>query len=146
MAVDARLLVLDEPTLGLDLIYRKAFYDSLLNDYFDHSRTIVVSTHQVDEIQHILTDVAFLSRGRLVLDCSMEALEARFAEVSVTPDRLEAARALKPIYERPSLGRTGLIFQDVDRTLLARFGEVRTAGLADLFIALAGDLRLEAAA
>ena len=91
MAVDARLLVLDEPTLGLDLIYRKAFYDSLLNDYFDHSRTIIVSTHQVEEIQHILTDVAFIHRGRIVLDSSIDAFEARYAEVMVRPDGLAAA-------------------------------------------------------
>lgn len=139
LAVDARLLVLDEPTLGLDIIYRKAFYDSLLNDYFDHSRTIIVSTHQVDEIEHILTDVAFLSRGKVVLDCPMEQLEGRFAEVVVTPDRLAAARALNPIYERPSFGRASLIFQGVERTSLAGLGEVRTPGLADLFVALAGN-------
>jgi ABC-2 type transport system ATP-binding protein len=147
MAVDARLLVLDEPTLGLDLIYRKAFYDGLLNDYFDHSRTIIVSTHQVDEIQHILTDVAFLSQGRVVLDCAMEELESRFTEVTVAPDRLAAARALKPIHERAGLGRTSLIFRGVDRRSLAELGELRTPGLADLFIALAGgETRQEAAA
>jgi ABC-2 type transport system ATP-binding protein len=146
LAVDARLLVLDEPTLGLDLIYRKAFYDSLLNDYFDHSRTIVVSTHQVDEIEHILTDVAFLSRGKVVLDCPMETLEGRFTEVAVAPDKLAAARALGPIYERPSFGRAALIFQGVDRTTLAGLGELRTPGLADLFIALAADTGEEAAA
>jgi ABC-2 type transport system ATP-binding protein len=146
LAVDARLLVLDEPTLGLDLIYRKAFYDTLLNDYFDHSRTIVVSTHQVDEIQHILTDVAFLSRGRIVLDCPMEALEDRFAELTVGPDRLSAARALGAVHERPAFGRTTLLYQGVDRKRLAELGEVRTPALADLFIALAGDLHEEAAA
>jgi ABC-2 type transport system ATP-binding protein len=139
LAVDARLLVLDEPTLGLDIIYRKAFYDSLLNDYFDHSRTIVVSTHGVDEIEHVLTDVAFLSRGKVVLDCPMEQLEGRFAEVTVTPDRLPAARSLNPIYERPSFGRASLIFQGVDRQSLAGLGEVRTPSLADLFVALAGN-------
>jgi ABC-2 type transport system ATP-binding protein len=146
LAVDARLLVLDEPTLGLDIIYRKAFYDSLLNDYFDHSRTIIVSTHQVDEIEHILTDVAFLNRGKVVLDCPMETLEGRFTEVVAAPDRLAAARALNPIYERPSFGRASLIFQGVDRRSLTGLGELRTPSLADLFIALAGDAREEAAA
>lgn len=147
MAVDARLLVLDEPTLGLDLVYRKAFYDSLLNDYFDHSRTIVVSTHQVDEIQHILTDVAFLDRGRLALACAMDELEGRFAEVTVAPDAVVEARALKPLHERPSFGRTSFIFQDVDRARLSTLGEIRTPGLADLFIALAdGEAQEEAAA
>jgi ABC-2 type transport system ATP-binding protein len=136
MAIDARLLVLDEPTLGLDLIYRKAFYDSLLNDYFDRSRTIVVSTHQVEEIQHILTDVLFINRGRIVLDTSMEAFEARYAEVMVTAEHLEAARALKPIQERQIFGRGILLFDGVERAKLAALGEVRTPSLADLFIAM----------
>ncbi len=138
MAVDARLLVLDEPTLGLDLIYRKAFYDTLLNDYFDHSRTIVVSTHQVEEIEHILTDVVFLDRGRVVLDCSLEAFEGRYTEVSVGPEQLDAARALKPIHERRLFGRSLLIFDGVERERLTALGEVRTPGLADLFIATLG--------
>src|SRR4051794_11016573 len=99
MAIDAKLLVLDEPTLGLDIIYRKSFYDSLLNDYFDRNRTIVVSTHQVEEIQYILTDVAFIDRGKIVLDCSMEDFEARYAEVMVGPEHRAAALALKPIQE-----------------------------------------------
>src|SRR5580693_9260012 len=94
MAIDARLLVLDEPTLGLDLLYRKQFYDSLLNEYFDHTRTIVVTTHQVEEVQHVLTDVMFINRGRIVLDCSMEAFEARYQEVMVHPEQVAAARAL----------------------------------------------------
>jgi ABC-2 type transport system ATP-binding protein len=136
MAIDARLLVLDEPTLGLDLIYRKAFYDSLLNDYFDRSRTIVVSTHQVEEIQHILTDVLFINRGRIVLDSSMEDFEARYAEVMVTAEHLEAARALKPIQERQIFGRGILLFDGVERAKLAALGEVRTPSLADLFIAM----------
>jgi len=136
MAIDARLLVLDEPTLGLDLIYRKAFYDSLLNDYFDHSRTIIVSTHQVEEIQHILTDVAFIHRGRIVLDTSIEDFEARYAEVMVGPDQLAAARALRPIQERQVFGRTLLLFDRADRAQLASLGEVRTPSLADLFVAL----------
>src|SRR6201993_539301 len=100
MAIDARLLVLDEPTLGLDILYRKQFYDSLLNDYFDRSRTIVVTTHQVEEIQDVLTDLMFINRGRIVLSCTMEDFESRYAEVQVHPDRLAAARALRPIYEQ----------------------------------------------
>lgn len=135
MAIDARLLVLDEPTLGLDLIYRKSFYDSLLNDYFDNDRTIVVSTHQVEEIEHILTDVVFIDRGRIVLDTSMEAFETRYAELAVAPEHLEFARALKPIHERQLFGRGHLIFDGVDRERLATLGEVRTPSLADLFVA-----------
>src|SRR5436309_1127063 len=115
MAIDARLLVLDEPTLGLDILYRKQFYDSLLNDYFDRNRTIVVSTHQVDEIQHVLTDVMFIEGGRIVFNRSMEELESRYLEVIVNPERLAAGRALKPIYERQVFGRSVLLFDSVDR-------------------------------
>src|SRR5271155_1735888 len=104
MAIDARLLVLDEPTLGLDLLYRKQFYDSLLNGYFDRSRTILLTTHQVEEIEHVLTDVMFINRGRIVFNHSMEELEARYLEVSVRPEQLAAVRALKPIYEREMFG------------------------------------------
>jgi len=135
MAVDARLLVLDEPTLGLDILYRKQFYDSLLNDYFDHSRTIVVSTHQVDEIEHILTDVVFLDQGRIVLDVSMETYEARFAELLATPEQAATARSLGPIHERQVFGRSILVFDGIDRARLAGLGEVRTPGLADVFVA-----------
>jgi ABC-2 type transport system ATP-binding protein len=138
MAIDARLLVLDEPTLGLDLLYRRSFYDSLLNDYFDGDRTILVSTHQVEEIQHILTDVVFLDRGRVVLDASMEAFEARYAEVAVRPDALAAARTLNPIYERRVFDRSYLIFDGVERDRLAALGEVRTPSLADIFVATMG--------
>jgi len=138
MAIDARLLVLDEPTLGLDLLYRKSFYDSLLNDYFDHTRTIVISTHQVEEIQHILTDVLFIDRGRIVLDSSMEDFEDRYAEVMVDPAHLAAARALKPIQERQVFGRSLLLFDGVERARLTPLGEVRTPSLADLFVALMG--------
>ncbi|HEU5335225.1 MAG TPA: ABC transporter ATP-binding protein, partial [Terriglobales bacterium] len=109
MAIDAKLLVLDEPTLGLDILYRKQFYDSLLNDYFDVARTIVVTTHQVDEIQDILTDVMFMNRGRIVFGCGMEEFESRYAELMARPESVEAARALKPIYERQALGRTLLL-------------------------------------
>ena len=138
MAIDAKLLVLDEPTLGLDLLYRKQFYDSLLNDYFDHSRTIVVTTHQVEEVQHILTDLMFIDRGRIVLECSMEAFEERYAELTVNPANLAAARALKPIYERQAFGRTALLFDNADRAQLAVLGEVRTPSIGDLFVAVIG--------
>ena len=144
MAVDARLLVLDEPTLGLDILFRKQFYDSLLNDYFDRSRTIVVTTHQVDELQHVLTDLMFINRGRVVLDCSMEEFESRYLEVTVHPDQLAAARALKPIHERQTLGRSVLLFDrgvdpKIDRQQLAAFGDVRTPSIADLFVAVMGN-------
>ena len=138
MAIDARLLVLDEPTLGLDLLYRKSFYDSLLNDYFEGDRTILVSTHQVEEIQHILTDVVFLDRGRVVLDASMEDLEVRYLELVAGPDQAAAARALGPIHERQAFGRAHLLFDGVARDRLAPLGDVRTAGLADIFVAVIG--------
>jgi len=144
MAIDARLLVLDEPTLGLDLLYRRSFYDSLLNDYFDGDRTIVVSTHQVEEIQHILTDVVFLDRGRVVLSASMEDFEVRYAEVEVRPDALAEARALRPIHERQLFGRTYLMFDGVDRSRLAALGEVRSPSLADLFVATMSPLSAQA--
>src|SRR5258708_25509851 len=136
MAVDAKLLVLDEPTLGLDILYRKQFYDSLLNDYFDGKRTIVVTTHQVEEMQNVLSDVMFMNRGRIVLNCSMEEFESRFLEVTVNPDQLAAARALKPIHERQVFGRSILLFDRVDRNQLAAFGDLRTPTIADLFVAV----------
>jgi ABC-2 type transport system ATP-binding protein len=139
MAIDARLLVLDEPTLGLDILYRKQFYDSLLNDYFDRSRTIVVTTHQVEEVQHVLTDVMFINRGRIVLDSSMEELESRYVEVMVLTEHVAAARALKPIHERQVFGRSILLFDHVDRNQLTGLGEVRTPGIADLFVAVMGN-------
>ena len=138
MAIDAKLLILDEPTLGLDLLYRKQFYDTLLNDYFDKKRTIVVTTHQVEEIQHILTDLMFIDRGRIVLDTSMEALDARYAELMVGPEQLLAARSLGPIRERQVFGRSVLLFDGVDRARLTPLGEVRTPSIADLFVALIG--------
>ena len=138
MAIDAKLLVLDEPTLGLDILYRKQFYDSLLNDYFDRSRTIVVTTHQVEEVQQVLTDVMFINGGRIVFDCSMEQLESRYREVMVHSGQVAAARALRPIHEREALGRSRMLFDSVDREQLAALGEVRTPGIADLFVALVG--------
>jgi len=138
MAIDARLLVLDEPTLGLDILFRKQFYDSLLNDYFDRSRTIVVTTHQVEELQHILTDLMFIDRGRIVLSCTMEEFESRYLEVTVNPDQVAAARALKPMYERQLFGRTVLMFDRVERGRLMQLGEVRTPAISDLFIAVMG--------
>jgi ABC-2 type transport system ATP-binding protein len=138
MAVDVKLLVLDEPTLGLDILYRKQFYDTLLNDYFDGDRTILVSTHDVAEVEHILTDVVFLDRGRVVLDASMEEVQARYLEVVVGPDRLAAARALRPLHERTLLGRSNLLFDGVGPDQLAALGEVRAPGLADVFVALMG--------
>jgi ABC-2 type transport system ATP-binding protein len=139
MAIDARLLVLDEPTLGLDILYRKQFYDSLLNDYYDRTRTIIVTTHQIEEVENVLTDLMFIDRGRIVLNCSMEEIESRYLEVTVHPDRLAAARALKPIYERQVLGRIILLFDRVDRQQLAALGDVRTPGIADLFVAVIGN-------
>ncbi len=139
MAIDAKLLVLDEPTLGLDILYRKQFYDSLLNDYFDGRRTIVVTTHQVEEVQHVLTDLMFINRGRIVLDCSMEELESRYVELTVLPEHAGAARELKPIHERQVFGRSILLFEGVERSKLALLGEVRTPGVADLFVAVVGN-------
>jgi ABC-2 type transport system ATP-binding protein len=138
MAIDAHLLVLDEPTLGLDILYRKQFYDSLLNSYFDRTRTIVITTHQVEEIQHVLTDVLFVSRGRIVLECSMEEFESRYLEVMVRPEQAAAARALHPLHERQVFGRGILLFEHADRQQLAVLGEVRTPSLADVFVAVMG--------
>jgi len=139
MAIDARLLVLDEPTLGLDILYRKQFYDSLLNDYFDRTRTIVVTTHQVEEVQNVLTDLVFIDRGRIVLSCSMEEFEQRYLEVMVRPEQLAAARTLKPMHERQAIGRSILLFDHADRQKLAALGEVRTPSIADLFVAVLGN-------
>jgi len=136
MAIDAKLLVLDEPTLGLDILYRKQFYDSLLNDYFDGSRTIVVTTHQVEEIQEVLTDLMLINHGRIVLNCSMEEFESRYVELQVHPENLASARSLKPIYQRQVLGRSVLLFDGVARGHLAALGEVRTPSIADLFVAV----------
>jgi ABC-2 type transport system ATP-binding protein len=139
MAIDAKLLVLDEPTLGLDLLYRKQFYDSLLNDYFDRTRTIVVTTHQVEEIQDVLTDLMFIDRGRIALSCSMEEFESRYFEVMVLPEHLADARALGPMHERQVFGRSIFLFDRADRQQLAALGDVRTPGIADLFVAVMGN-------
>jgi ABC-2 type transport system ATP-binding protein len=136
MAIDARLLVLDEPTLGLDILYRKQFYDSLLNDYFDRNRTIVVTTHQVEEVQDVLTDLVFIDRGRIVLECGMEEFDSRYVEVMVNPEHLAAARALKPMHERPVFGRSVLLFDRVDREQIAPLGEIRRPSIADVFVAV----------
>jgi ABC-2 type transport system ATP-binding protein len=138
MAIDAKLLVLDEPTLGLDILYRKQFYDSLLNDYFDRKRTIIVATHQVEEVQNVLTDILFIERGRIVFDSSIEELESRYLEVLVNPEKIASARALGPIHERPMFGRAILLFDGVDRQKLAELGDVHTPGIADLFVAVMG--------
>jgi len=139
MATNARLLVLDEPTLGLDILFRKQFYDSLLNDYFDGNRTILVTTHQVEEMQHILTDVMFLNRGRIVFRCSMEEFESRYVEVTVNPEKVAAARELRPMHERQALGRSILLFDGADRQRFVGLGEVRTPSIADLFVAVVGN-------
>jgi ABC-2 type transport system ATP-binding protein len=136
MAIDARLLVLDEPTLGLDILFRKQFYDSLLNDYFDGNRTIVVATHQVEEIQHVLTDLMFIDRGRIVFHRSMEEVESRYLQVMVHPENAVAARALKPIYERQVIGGAVLLFDGADRQQLAALGNAVTPSIADLFVAV----------
>jgi ABC-2 type transport system ATP-binding protein len=139
MAIDAKLLVLDEPTLGLDILFRKQFYDSLLNDYFDRSRTIIVTTHQVEEAQHVLTDLMFIDRGRVVLASSMEELESRYVEATVNPEHVAAARALGPIQERQLFGRSILLFDRCNRQQLAALGDVRTPSIADLFVAVMGN-------
>ena len=135
MAIDARLLVLDEPTLGLDMLARRGFYDALVNDYMDETRTIVITTHQVEEVENLLTDVLFIDKGRIVVDCSVEDIDARYSAVSVLDDRVAAARAERPFYERRLLGRTLLYFEGANRESLARFGEVTAPSVSDLFVA-----------
>ncbi|MFC3715660.1 ABC transporter ATP-binding protein [Luteimonas soli] len=136
MAIDAKLLVLDEPTLGLDILYRKQFYQRLLEDYFDEQKTIIITTHQVEEVEHILTDVMFIRAGKIVLDAPMDAVGERFVEVLVDGNRLDDARALGPIDERAlPFGKTMMLFDGLPQSQLAVFGETRTPGLADLFVA-----------
>jgi ABC-2 type transport system ATP-binding protein len=139
MAIDARLLVLDEPTLGLDILYRKAFYENLLNDYFDENRTILVTTHQVEEIEHILTDLLFVRDGRIALAATMDEVAERYAEVLVNPDRADAARALGPINERQVFGKSIFLFDGVERARLAALGEVHKPSVSDLFVATMKD-------
>lgn len=136
MAIDAKLLVLDEPTLGLDILYRKQFYERLLEDYFDENKTILITTHQVEEIEHILTDVLFIRAGKIILNTTMETLGERYTEVLVDAQRLDAARALKPIDERVlPFGKTVMLFDSVSQSQLRELGETRIPGLADLFVA-----------
>jgi ABC-2 type transport system ATP-binding protein len=135
LAIDARLLVLDEPTLGLDLLYRRAFYDTLLNDYFDKERTILITTHQVEEIENLLTDVIFIEKGRIVLDAPVDALPLRFVQLVPAPDRVEQARALGPFHEREVFGRVAMLFDGRPLEDLAPLGETRTPSIADLFVA-----------
>jgi ABC-2 type transport system ATP-binding protein len=135
MAIDARLLVLDEPTLGLDIIARRGFYDALVNDYMDETRTIVITTHQVEEIENLLTDVLFIDKGHIVLDCAVEAIGARYAAVEVADERIAAARQERPFYERRTLGKTLLYFEGADREKLEDFGEVGVPSVSDLFVA-----------
>lgn len=135
MAIDVKLLVLDEPTLGLDILYRKQFYSALLNDYFDDQRTILITTHQVEEVEHILTDLVFINDGRIVLNCGMDEIETSYAEVTVAPANADAARALGPLHEREMFGRHIFLYQGGNRQKLAALGELHTPSVADLFVA-----------
>jgi ABC-2 type transport system ATP-binding protein len=135
MAIDAKLLVLDEPTLGLDILARRAFYDALVNDYMDETRTILITTHQVEEIENLLTDAIFIDKGRIVLDDSLERIAERYVALAAVPDRLEAARGFKPFYTHQMLGKSMLYYEDVPRASLAGFGELHTPTIADLFVA-----------
>jgi ABC-2 type transport system ATP-binding protein len=135
MAIDARLLVLDEPTLGLDILYRKSFYESLLSDYFDENKTIIVTTHQVEEIEHILTDLVFIRDGQIALAATMDEVSERYAEVMVNPDRAADARALKPLNERQIFGKSIFLFDGIERARLAALGELHKPSVADLFVA-----------
>jgi ABC-2 type transport system ATP-binding protein len=135
MSIDVKLLVLDEPTLGLDILYRKQFYTNLLNDYFDEERTIVITTHQVEEVEHILSDLIFIQDGRIALDCSMEQVQESYAELMVAPDNAEAARELGPLYERELFGRHIFLYENANREQLKSLGELHTPSVADLFVA-----------
>jgi len=135
MAIDVKLLVLDEPTLGLDILYRKQFYTNLLNDYFDEERTIIITTHQVEEVEHILSDLIFIQDGRIALDCSMEKVQESYVELVVTPDQAAAARELQPLYERELFGRHIFLYENANREQLKTLGELHTPSVADLFVA-----------
>jgi len=139
MAIDARLLVLDEPTLGLDLLYRRSFYEALLNDYFDHQRTLLVTTHQVEEVEHLLTDLLLIRRGRIVLDAAVDDLPGRFVQLITTREQADAARRLGPLQEREVFGRVGMVFDGRNAEELRAFGEVRTPSIPDLFVAVMQD-------
>jgi ABC-2 type transport system ATP-binding protein len=135
MAIDVKLLVLDEPTLGLDILYRKQFYSSLLNDYFDEQRTIVITTHQVEEVEHILTDLIFIQDGKIALNSTMEEVERRYVELMVRAEKADQARSLNPLYERELFGRHIFLYENVERERLAELGEIHTPSVADLFVA-----------
>jgi len=135
MAIDVKLLVLDEPTLGLDILFRKKFYTNLLNDYFDEERTIIITTHQVEEIEHILSDLIFIQEGRIALDCSMEEVQESYIELIVAPDKAAAAREFKPLYERELFGRFIFLYKNASREQLKTLGELHTPSVADLFVA-----------
>jgi ABC-2 type transport system ATP-binding protein len=139
MAIDAKLLVLDEPTLGLDLLYRRGFYERLLNDYFDHQRTILVTTHQVEEVEHLLDHIILLRKGRVVLDCAVSDIEARYVQVLSSPEQADEARSMQPLHEREVFGRKLFIFEAKDPGSYAALGEVRTPSISDLFVALLGE-------
>jgi len=136
MSIDVKLLVLDEPTLGLDILFRKEFYTNLLNDYFDEERTILITTHQVEEIEHILSDLIFIQDGRIALNSSMDDIQQRYVELMVAPDKAAAARELKPMNERELFGRHIFLFDDANREQLKALGELRTPSVADLFVAI----------
>jgi len=135
MAIDAKLLVLDEPTLGLDILARRAFYDALVNDYMDETRTILITTHQVEEVENLLTDVLFIDKGRIVLDSSLDDIALRYAAVAVAADKSDAARAERPFYERRMLGKVVLYYENPNLEKLAQFGELHTPSVSDLFVA-----------
>ena len=135
IAIDSKLLVLDEPTLGLDIIYRKRFYEQLLNDYFDENKTVIITTHQVEEIEQLLTDLIFIKQGKIVLDMNMEAINEAFLELEVQGANIEKARALKPINERTIMGGSVMLFENIQRKKITKFGKVRVPSVADLFVA-----------
>ena len=135
MAIDVKLLVLDEPTLGLDILYRKQFYTNLLNDYFDEDRSILITTHQVEEVEHILSDLIFIQDGGIALDCSMDVVRERYVELMVSPDKAGNARAMNPLFERVLFGRHIFLYENADRVQLSELGELHTPSVADLFVA-----------